>query len=417
MAYEFFVSYTRANNDAYLQQFVKDISEAVADRRGRPRKDDVRFFDQNEIELGDDWEQDIVEGLQTSPVVLALFSPAYFKSEYCGKELAIFRDRCAALAAGGKLPPLIKPIIWVPFKPECVPASLASGQYTFGDPQAVQNTQGFKYILKQLLKYQTEYNDLIIALAEEIISATDEHPLPRLPHVAPLAQVKSLFAACANAPAPAGGIRAPSGPKHVRFVYVAADPQAFGNARRSDAYVDTGGSDWKPFFPVSTTRVHRFVQSVVANDELDFTSEEMPFGPNLLAEIDDAWQRRQIVVLIVDGWSLNWSQQYRDVLQQLDHRLDYHWCVLVPWNEQDQDSVAIRADIERVIGETFDRHANLSPNPMFYRAGIRTADDLRIALREVLTRLKEEIKKRAPLAMPIPTGPSKPTITGPSRQG
>ena len=152
------------------------------------------------------------------------------------------------------------------------------------------------------------------------------------------------------------------------------------------------------------------------NDDLDFTSDELPFGPNLLAEIDEAWRRRQIVVLIVDGWSLHWSADFRDTLTQLDQRLDYHWCALVPWNANDPDNLANRAVIESAIKQTFGKHQFLN-NPLFYRSGIQSADELKAALREVLVRLKEEIKKVASVDMPIPEGPPQAVVRGPSARG
>jgi FxsC-like protein len=198
---------------------------------------------------------------------------------------------------------------------------------------------------------------------------------------------------------------------------VAADPNAFGAARTRDPYVDSGGPDWKPYYPDDLTRIHRLVQNFVSNDDLDFTSEELPFGQDLVAHIEDAWQKRQIVVLIIDGWTVHWGAQYRTVLQQLDSRLDYHWCVLVPHNDNDQDAANVRAEIDAAIGQTFDRHANLAPNPLFYRDNIRSAADLKKHLRDVLTKLKEEIKKRAPVAMPVPAGPSRTVVSGPAAQG
>jgi FxsC-like protein len=418
MAYEFFLSYARANDDPYLKVFIEAVSEVIRERRGLPAGAPVGFFDQRELELGENWDQSIVEALQTSRVFLALWSPAYFKSEYCGKEWALFAQRCnaAALASGGPMPPVIKPVIWIPFRTGDVPPALSVGQFTFGDPAALHNTRGFKYLLKQQQEYRTQYTELVEQLAQQIIDAADAHVLPQVDAVPPLKSIPSAF----TAPAPRGGAaprRPPAGPKHVRFVYVAADPNAFGTARTNEAYTEVGAGDWKPFFPENRTRVHAFLQHFVSSEELGFSSDELSFGPSLLDEIETAWERRQIVVLIVDGWSVEWSAQYRDVLQQLDQRLDYHWCVLVPWNESDTDSVARRAEIQDAISRTFDRHANLSPNPMFFRAGIKSPDDLKQALREVLTRLKEEIKKRAQVDMPVPAGPSKSVIVGPSAQG
>jgi len=90
MPFEFFVSYSRANNDAYLKRFMSDLAEAVSTVRGVPLSTAVGYFDQREILLGEDWDADIVAGLQTSKVLLSLYSPAYFKSEYCAKEHALF---------------------------------------------------------------------------------------------------------------------------------------------------------------------------------------------------------------------------------------------------------------------------------------------------------------------------------------
>jgi FxsC-like protein len=416
MAYDFFLSYTRANNDAYLKQFFDSLCEVIRERRGLPQTAEVGFFDQRDLELGEDWDNTIVEALQTSRVFVAISSPGYFNSEYCGKEWAIFAQRCAAAkGAANTPPPLLKPIIWVPLDKTTVPPAFQIGQFKIGDPQELQNTKGFKYILKQLQEYRKQYVDLIELLATEILAAGHKHDVPRLAHIPSLRGIPSAFATGAGVVAPAASqINIPTGPKHVRFVYIAADPKAFGSARQPDPYLDCGGSDWKPFFPKSTTRVHRLVQHVVTSDDLDFTSDELPFGPELLNEIDKAWAQRQIVLLIVDPWSLHWSQTYRKVLMQLDQRLDYHWCVLVPRNANDQDSLAIRSQIERALSSTFDRHANLAPNPMFYRGDINSADELKTALREVVTRLKEEIKKRASVDMPVPVGPPRLIVTGPS---
>lgn len=412
MAYEFFLSYTRANNDVFLKKFFDELSQAIRDLRGLPATADVGFFDQNNIELGEQWDATIVEALQTSNVFLAVASPGYFKSEYCGKEWELFRRRIAP-GAGAKTPPLVKPIVWIPFNIASLPSGVTDVQLTFGDPQALHNQRGFKHLLKNLQEHQVAFNNLVEALAREIIDAADTHPAQRLQAVPQLRDLPSSFDATARPGQPAVPV-SPTGPKHVRFVYVAANPQEIGTARTVDAYVDAGGADWKPFYPDDLTRIHRLTQNFVSGDDLDFTSEEMAFGADLLQNIDDAWKKRQIVVLVVDGWSVQWNAKYRQVLSQLDSRLDYHWCVFVPRNEKDGDSARIRAQIDSVVSQTFDRHANLAPNPLFYRDNIKSAADLKAQLRDVLTKLKEEIKKRAPVDMPIPAGPSRTVVAGPS---
>lgn len=413
MAYEFFFSYARANNDLFLKMFFDELSQAIRDKRGLPAGAAVGFFDQRNIELGEEWDQGIVEALNTSNVLIAVASPGYFKSEYCGKEWELFRQRLVA-AGRPKLPPLIKPVVWIPFRIEELPATVTAGQLTCGDPAAIHNQKGLKYLLKNLQAQQIAFNERVDALADEIIAAADEHAVGRMPQVPALSSVPSSFLMTAHAVAGQPPVSSPTGPKHVRFVYVAANPDAFGKARAVDAYMDKGGADWKPYFPDDKTRIHRLVQNLVSSDDLDFTSEEMPFSASLLDDIEDAWSKRQIVILIVDGWSVRWDKKYQALLSQLDGRLDYHWCVLIPRNEKDTDANSLRADIEATLSSTFDRHANLAPNPFFYRDNIGSAADLKNHLRDVLTKLKEEIKKRAPVAMPVPAGPSRTLVSGPS---
>ena len=414
MPYEFFLSYSRSNNDAFLKKFFDDLSEEIRGLRGLPQNAPVGFFDQRELALGDDWDNTIVEALQTSSIFLAVTSPGYFKSEYCGKEWALFRARLAAAAGGGQPAPLLKPVIWIPFDIMALPAAIRTGQLTLGDPQAIQNTLGFRRVLKNLTENQIAYNNLVAGLAQEIVHAADQHAVQRLAVIPKLSAVDSAFTM-----APGAGANQPAatGPKHIRFVYVAASPAAFGAVRSKEAYVDAGGADWKPYYPDDKTRIHRLVQNFVSNDDLDFTSEELAFGPNLVNDIIAAWDKRQIVVLIVDGWSVQWDANSRNILTALDGRLDYHWCVLVPYNENDQDSMGARQKIDDAMRVVFDRHAILSPNPLFFRDKIKSVQDFKTNLRDVLTRLKEEIKKRAPVDMPVPVGPSKTVVTGPSAQG
>src|SRR5688572_4677483 len=106
MSYEFFLSYSRANNDAFLKRFFDELSQAVRDRRGLPQSAEVGFFDQRQIELGEQWDGTIVTALQNSSVFLAIASPAYFRSEYCGKEWELFRQRTSP-STGQPLPPLL----------------------------------------------------------------------------------------------------------------------------------------------------------------------------------------------------------------------------------------------------------------------------------------------------------------------
>jgi hypothetical protein len=144
------------------------------------------------------------------------------------------------------------------------------------------------------------------------------------------------------------------------------------------------------------------------------------FGPNLIADIQDALKRRQIVVIVVDPWTLYWDArqpqpQYSPVLRELDQMMGYHWCVLVP--DADAECAPLRDDINKVLRSTFDLHATLYPNPLFYREGIQSAPDLQSAVAEVLIRLKEEITKRAAVERSVAAPLPRQVIQGPFAAG
>ena len=403
---EFFVNYTRRNSDAYLQQFIADLSERVRDRRGLAKTDEVGFFDQQNIELGANWDQQIVAALRAVNTLVSIASPAFFKSEYCARERALFRRRFAA----GNEPPLIKPVIWVPFNAADLPATFQASQFTSGDPDAVHNTKGIKTMLQQIQKYKVEYAAFVSDFGDELIAAADQHPLPQLASAPALRATAPEWDAAGAAPLARATA---TGPKHVRFIYFALDPASVGPARRKEPYQDVGGVDWKPFYP-DPTPIHLFAQRTVIGDELGFTSDYLPFGDDLLGQIAAAWEARQIVVIVIDPWSLHWdtqamAAQRQQLLKTLDLQNGFHWCVMVPWNEQDPDlgTEPQKSEIASTVVQTFPFHGRLNRNPMFFRDGIKTLGELKQALTEVLPRLKDEIRKQAEVQMPIPGGPAK----------
>ena len=173
---EFLINYARDNNDPYLRQFVEDLRERVRDLRGLAKTDEVGFFDQQNIELGANWDRTIAGALRTVNSLVSIASPAFFKSDYCARERALFKRRFAA----GSEPPLIKPVIWVPFNATHLPATFQASQFTSGDPDAVQNIKGVKAMLLQVQNYKVEYAAFVSDFGDELVAAADRHPLPPL---------------------------------------------------------------------------------------------------------------------------------------------------------------------------------------------------------------------------------------------
>src|SRR5262245_58620340 len=84
-SYDLFVSYAHADDhDGWVRALVESLKETQQRFAGaRPWR---VFFDVHAIRTGDDWEKHIGGGVRSSGVMLALMSPAYFRSEWCRKE-------------------------------------------------------------------------------------------------------------------------------------------------------------------------------------------------------------------------------------------------------------------------------------------------------------------------------------------
>jgi FxsC-like protein len=417
MRYEFFLSYSRANNDAYLQRFYSDLCDAVRTERGLGKDQEVGFFDQQDIELGDQWDDTIVEALQTSKVVLALTSAAYFKSDYCGKEWALFAQRLSSSQRDPNLrAALIKPLIWSTFASSSIviPDIVAQCQMTIGDPDTAPNKKGLRAILMTLNSHQDEYTSFVLELAQQIVLAADKCPLARLPRVPALKDIPSAF----QKRSPYGERNPTStsspGVNHVRFTCVAAHPSELPDGLDREPYLETGAGDWRPFYPENQTRVLRLAQSIVASDELDYSSDELLLGNNFMAEIDRAWQQRQVVVIVVDRWSLPLKEEFRERLKALDDRSHTHCSVLVPRHVRSSRLELQASSVDTLLSSCFFRRAHLMRNPMFYRDDLESVDDFKSALREVVIHLREAIRKHASVEMPIPYYLSKATVSGSS---
>jgi FxsC-like protein len=423
MSYIFFFSYKRVVDGPYLQTFFDDLSEELSGQLQLDVDEEIGFLDQKGIELGDAWEPTIAQALQGSKVLVCAYSPRYFESEYCGKEWQVFqmrrelhRQKQLAGDPEAQLPPVIVPVLWQPCTP--VPA-VTSIQYLYGDPQSFENKKGVRSLVKRKTVNQATYTDYIELLAEKIKEAAG-YQLPQLANLPALNKVPSAFVtqtpavvpAAAQPQTPATSTASTSSTKHVRFIFVAGDPAKFGGQRQADAYGERG-SYWKPFHPNVSDRIGRLLQHFVSSEEMDFDSDIVEFGQDLIPVVKQAFDERKIVVLLVDGWTVSWDPASQAILRQFDKSsVDlYNSTVLVPWNDSDLEIQNRRDEILDNVRNVFDFRANLWRNPVFYRDGINSLPDLLTAVQNALDSIRSELHKRAPKSNPVPDGISKPVVS------
>ena len=167
MSYPVFVSYSRANtkfpaDEEKFTKFITDLTAEVANLEAV--SGDLCFIDKSAIETGTTWPDELADSLCTAKLGLAFYSPAYFNSTWCGKEVQIFLDRAAASAPA--MPSALVPVLWVPVPPP-LPASVRSIQYTNAGLPRNYTEIGLRQIM-YLAPDSPDYRKVIMHLGNRI---------------------------------------------------------------------------------------------------------------------------------------------------------------------------------------------------------------------------------------------------------
>jgi FxsC-like protein len=427
MPLEFFISYSRRDYEAYdehLTKFLKDLATQIKVLRPTNRDEELAFFDQDKLARGAEWKAVLLDALQNVRTLVCLYSPNYFTSEYCGKEWQAMHLRRqqyfdAQHAAGQpltELPRLIKPVQWVPHSSDLSKMSEPVGevQYSSRSLTANINTKGLLWVMRRLAGNPTlsqEYNDFVDELAAEILNAPQ---VDRLPGVLDMEKIPNAFIrppvmVSPAVPTVAAAAAAPPeptlGPSYVHFVYVVAKPaevQQHGRLR-VEGYSARSGREWQPFFPPKTAYIAALAVNTASGDGLGFIPAELPPSANLDEEIEERQRQHNLVILLVDSWTAGIAP-YRDWLRKFDQRRFFNCSVLVPLNEQDQETAQSRKLLDQHLQMAFPGLADEDNNaPLYYCGPVTSEDELRLKLQKVLLQLREKVKRKVPLPNAIPS--------------
>src|SRR5947207_1071823 len=145
----FFMSYARFDRETdkfkCIERFFDDLNEHIRALK-HIREKHAGFFDTRSIEPGELWPDDLGQSLRACHVMVSLYSPAYFDSEYCGKEWEVFRSRVRA--AYKENPPLILPVMLYPPQDLLpLPEAIADIQYVNDDFPEVYRNEGLRYLM------------------------------------------------------------------------------------------------------------------------------------------------------------------------------------------------------------------------------------------------------------------------------
>jgi FxsC-like protein len=404
----FFLSYANADEDNYVARFFDDLVRELQ-RQSGISGDEPGFRDFASLRVGAAWPQELFEALRISPTFVALCSPSYFASEFCGREWSMFAARAEHFRRiRGMSPPTLLPVLWVPAPDLPEPAR----QVQFTDPEfgAAYRREGLFHLMR-LSRYKEDYLVLVRALAQRLLDVSRRFPMPHLDNGFPVTEVESAFHP-SHEPRPAdrsttwqtftAGLRPersrPSvpvagppprsrrpGPQHVYFVIVSAPQHLLAGVRDELKYYGPEPFHWAPYRPQLDQRIGVFAQAVAADHDL---TSQLAEAADIVAVLDRAGSRNEIVVLLVDVWTTRF-EAYRQHMADYDRRNEPATAVLVPWNQSDAESNANAEQLVQGLVAAFPRNAVRSDDLFRIRIGTSTA--FRQELAEVLTKAQSRV--------------------------
>lgn len=163
----FFLSYARGDDSSYVEGFFRDLSEEIRVYAGLHPDDEVGFFDQGSIRVGESWSDQLGQALSSTQTFVALCSPRYFLSETCGREWAAFSARLRADTTGALIP-----ILWVPVRDQ--PSVVRRFQ---ARPEGREAGVGLRQLLR-LSRLRDDYLSFLSDLAAHIVRTAERFPVP-----------------------------------------------------------------------------------------------------------------------------------------------------------------------------------------------------------------------------------------------
>jgi hypothetical protein len=294
MPYPFLLSYAREDarvaeddpeSDPHFKAFLARLKLRVKQLTGVA---DSGFVDVNSIQPGQEWPDELAEALRTAQTMVCLYSPAYFASPHCGKEMQVFLDRRRnyVRANAGKKPANIIPVLWQPV-PWRIPKTLPDIEYK--NDELGSRDKGVWNLGDEAKGKPRKLLEVADQIAMRVRDAADLTPLAALAGRPRIGAIRSAFL---PPPLPLPEFDSPdatAGPDAVTFVYASS----------------THWNAW-PWAPPEEHAVLYLAAAVAKGKEMESTQLMFDLADaNLAGRLAALRQKNNIVILFVDAASLD----------------------------------------------------------------------------------------------------------------
>lgn len=364
--YWFYVSYARADDSPYLRRFCEDLAREIALKTAE-RPDRIMFLSSDSTPVGSVLWRQHADALSAARTMVAMVTPHYLRSEFCGREWQLFSER----ARPGTQPSIV-PVQWAPVE-GALPAAVSKYLLWGGnEPRAVH----------QLARLRREqYFDLISRMAVSMVK------IGRQGRAAP-AQAPSSLEGVANAFADLDD-RRHSRPDIAVLVVLAGSSREMTEIRRESPAYGESAEDWAPWPP---RKVIELASGAVA---------EAGLSAVMLSGGDAAMlSTSQPTLVVVDLWALRLERVRTQLAHFNSTQQDITGYIVVSGAGkvgEEEEEAGLRALLRRTLDDA-------SRSPKKFRE-VRTEAELTLAVVSIATTLKLELISSAAAGSPALAAP------------
>ena len=378
MSYRFFLSYARDDDfDGRISKLFADLSMEIRGLIGATSSQPVGFQDKSTIITGAQWSAEIIQALQTSKVFVCVLTQTYLNRDFCGREFQAFYERLELFMKNnpGPQPEVILPVLYIPIS---VPLPLPLGKFHHHPLPSAYATQGLHHMIR--LSRRALYYSFLRSFAERITISAKTWTLPPHPSLKGIRSVRNAFSIPGSNASPKTGL---GGPNQVNFVFVAAKSREMRRHRSNLAPYGNKGASWKPYL---IDNIGAMAQEIALSERFAYT--EMDFTSQLLKKIHEAEKRNEIVVIVLDVWTVK-LPRYEKTMRRYDLSGIKNCAVLIPWNDEDSETRESRASLNEQLLQIF--KSKPEERSAYFQNYISSAKALKDGIRNALVELKLKI--------------------------
>jgi FxsC-like protein len=383
----FFLSYAHSHGLTYVDEFrgdslVKRFHDDLRERvRGLARDTGTAVVSavDSDIPIGGLWPERISQGLARCRSFVALYSNEYFSSEHCGREWKTFATRLDTdHAMRGRRPEAIIPVLWQPVRDDAMPKCAKSLQYSRLDLTATYRAKGLNYLLRHMLEYRDEYEQVVVHLATQVVYVAENgYPSP-LGRSFDYRDMEDAFQQAGDPVVPR---------PRMRIVVAAPSRARLPRGCEADMYGDKP-LHWRPFLPDFEGEIAVVAQRLAESMDFQTFVEVLEHSSELRAGTAPSAP----TILIIDPWAAQ-VPALQERLSKFDNssRAKLWIRPVVVWNRSHPASTQNEVDLESRLFNTLPRcRKRYRPDSPQVLDGLQTVQDF---IREMPTviRLAERL--------------------------